>query len=103
MTDQSRARGASSASPEAAEGLSRDQIAAAARQAILADLSAIEAWHCRCMERARLQSDWERADQYQRLAEQVRGCIVTAQAAVTRAIESTRPPPAGWQTGENQR
>lgn len=66
-----------------------DNLAAAIRAAILSDLGSMEAFYYRRMEEHRAAGKWQDADQQQRMAELVRGAIVTAQAAATRVLEAT--------------
>lgn len=62
-------------------------LAAAARAAILQDLEKIKAHHRRRTVEHRAAGAWEKADAEETLANSVRGCLVTAQAAVTRVLE----------------
>ena len=68
--------------------MSAPDLGTAVRSAILADLEALEAHHYRRMEEHRRAGAWNDADREQRMAELVRGTIVTAQAAASRAIEA---------------
>jgi hypothetical protein len=63
-------------------------LGAAVRAAILRDMEATEAYHRRRMEECRAAGEWGKADEQQRLAEMVRVCIVVAQSAATRVIET---------------